>query len=437
MRKIRKVIWIIFILSSVLSVIPFKLFGVNISLSDILYGLAFYLIVIERFLLKKQPLVILQKRYTFIWLILFFIGIGTFFGLIRAFSWAESISYFLQYIFVFVVLLTVIDYLVGINIKNAIKVLGIWLIPHVFSVILNFLSSLNIYNGLDALIKGGNGRYVGLYGIATSHGLNMTYVVVISILFFAISKKIKNKTLFLGIGLGAVYSIALSGSFSAVLLLVASIMLVIWFCLKQKVITRALFILFLLVSSSTIFLWNQGILQKDLIKYTPDIFAERLERSNGELGSADLRMDLNRMAIEEFTKNPIFGVGADQFNRYNAETRNVHNTILSSAVETGVFGLIGVLIYLLTPLIFSRKLVKADLVDKSFGNTLFMKYLFVLAVMRIAQTMFSGPYIQREAWIPFLLIFALYSRKEILSTVKQYKKSNEEKLDLKISVANR
>lgn len=384
-------------------------------MSDLLYILCFFSIFVHSIYEPKLERVLLGKHFKIIYIMLFSLMIGMLLGLFKSFNPIESTGYFLQYTFIFLILLPVLVYLIE-DFKYVLQTLSVYVLAAAPVIILVTLSSFGLFNGVDYIIRAGGGRYVGFNAIATSFGLYMCYIFIIAVILFFYMRLKVEKLLFLGISIGAIYCIILSISFSAMILLTIGLGLIMLILIKRNTILQLLSIFVFAVSLLVLLLFYFDKVPLNFYNYLPDSVLMRLEKSDGEIGSSNLRMELNKQAVEKFMSSPLLGVGENQFRYYNYEARNVHNTILSTAVETGIFGLIGVLIYLCLPLYSIRK-IKYYLSSNIKINFL-VDGLLILAMMRICQTAFSGPYIQREAWIPILLILAIafnikYFKKEI------------------------
>lgn len=353
--------------------------------------------------------VFLSKKYNIIYLMLFSLGLGSVLSLIRSFNPIESFGYFLQYSFIFLIVLPIIVYLVESK-KNIIEILTVYVLAAVPALFLVFLSSIDVFNSFDTVIRAGGGRYVGFNNIATSFGLYMCFICIISIILMVYCRKKVTKVFFLVTLLLSFYCVILSISFSAMILLSVGLSLIGIIFMKRSIALKIIFVFGMLLLTVVLLFFYFDKIPLNYYNYLPEVVVSRLENNNGEVGSSNLRMELNKKAINEFINSPLIGVGENQFRYYNYENRNVHNTILSGAVETGLFGLIGTIIYVLLPIIWWRK-VYQFLKSKDFLSSkskFLLQGLLILAIMRVSQTAFSGPYIQREAWIPILLILAIY-----------------------------
>jgi len=393
-------------MASILSIVHNDLLGVNITYSDILYGISFYLIIIEK-LSRKEKIAYFFQGYSILWSILLFIGVGAFLSLSRTTEIFNSLSTYLQYIFIFVVLLSVVHYLVNQSIQNAIKVIGIWVIPYMITSMVVVLSKIGILTTFDSVIVAGSGRYQGFYGISTALGINLTLGLIGMAFFWRISKK-KFKIIWILAISATLYSILLSGSFGSIIMSLITLILIGYYCARRKVFMRILIGAFLLCAATVFVLKETSSYFNLLIKYAPEILQTRLERSDGELGSFSLRMELNRMGLREFIRSPLVGVGFDQFRIHNIYNSNIHNTIIAAAVETGIIGLIGVLMYLLAPIIYGHRLMSLPW-ERFSKEYYFIRYMFVYTLIRLGQTMISGPYVRREQWVPVLTLFAIYA----------------------------
>lgn len=401
---IRYLIWLVFIAGSLLNVFQ-KIPGVNVNLSfsDIMYVIAFFLIFIEQASKGKEIFYIINSKYKIALVSIYLIGLGTFLSLFRSQDTVNSLSTFIQYVFILIVLLTVIDYLIDGKVENGVKVIKVWLLPYIITSVLVCASSFNLINIFDETIKSLNGRYQGFYGLSTALGINMTISTVMLIFIFLNSKY---KIAWFLMILASLYTIILSGSFGSIFTMAGILLMMGYFSGKRKIIIRFSIIITSIIILLIVSLYGiDGV--SNYITFAPDIIKERLERSDGEIGSFSVRMELNFLGLESFVNNFFVGTGFDQFKYHNYHQANIHNTIIAAAAETGIFGLLGVLVFLLVPINYCFKLLKSKVLENELSYSL-VKFLLIYAGVRLAQTMISGPFVRREQWVPILIIIALY-----------------------------
>lgn len=407
MMKIRKIMWFLFGLASLSYVLPIPiLFGLNLTVADFIYISMFYCIVIYRASQKQHLFPLLNKKYYSVWFILFFIGIGCLLGMTQSNNTIGSAANFIQYIFIFIILLTVLEFLINNKISNAIKVAAIFLIPNVLVVFLVIFSKIGLYNGLDNIIISFNGRYQGFDGIPTAFGSKIATTYAIVLFFLRTSKNILLKSIMLLLGASFAYVAMLSGSFGSALILFVATIGFMWFGSKYKNTMRIAAVLLVVIVSFFYYevAYNYNY---SLIKYTPEIMEERFQTSGNSFGSAELRGDINAAGVERFISDPLVGVGYGQFQYHNIYEASVHNTLISAAAEMGIFGLIGVAMYVFLPYVYSRK--ASFRFQKNTKGYTFLNFLTLYALIRIATTFKSQEFINRDLWIPALISFVVYA----------------------------
>lgn len=393
-----------------------NILNVSLTYSDLLYAMAFYFVCLENMARKEPVMTLVDKRYFAVWGILLFTGVGIHLGMLRSPDPFGAFGAFLQYAFLFVILLTVLHYLIDNQIKNVVKVLGFYLIPSLVSGVIVALSDFGVLHSFDDQIIYGLGRYRGFDGsLPTAYGAKTALAFVIIYMFWRISKHRLSKLFWLMMTLLSAYVIFLTASFGAILMLGISVFCIWWFASKRKAIMRFLAIIMVFCGISLFYLHETG--NATYMRYMPQIIQVRFEASDGEFGSYDVRMELNRLGIVEFFNSPFAGVGYTQFVDYNPYHRVVHNTVISAAVESGIFGLIGVLIYLYIPAVYSLRLARDREIKEE--ERIVLQFLVIFAISRLVQTFTSHEFILRDEWIPGLVIIALYTYRSHRLRVKE------------------
>lgn len=408
MNNMRKIVWVLVFISAILWALPDKTIAGSFTYSDLLYAIAFIIIVFENLVFKKPLFILLNKRYSVIFYILLFTGIGAMTGMMRSKDTMGASVAFLQYVFIFVVVLSVIHYLINNNMKNALKVLVVFTIPGIISGVMVSLSGLGIVTAYDSQLLYGLGRYRGFNGsLPTAYGAQTVLTCVIIYMMLRISKRIIVKLFWFTMLLVCVYAIILTASFGAIIMLGLAIAFIWGFFSKHILLTRSLLVIMICVGVSVFYSHQAGNYQ--YLNYLPDIIKVRVVAADGEFGSVGLRSELNRLGIEQFFGNPLMGIGHTQFMYNNPYGLVVHNTMISAAVESGIFGLIGVMLYLIVPIVLAYRLIKSNLFHSKSYEGLMVKYLFVYLLIRLAQTTTSHEYILRELWLPGLVLIVIYA----------------------------
>ena len=157
---------------------------------------------------------------------------------------------------------------------------------------------------------------------------------------------------------------------------------------------KTLLILFLILITAGIFIQSSPHFTSKVLAAINEISNYRWDAKNTE-GSADIRISFYRMALFYFLHNPIKGWGdlgwkelmnspeivqyASEYAR-NFPDHGFHNEILTSAVRSGIWGLVSSAAFFLFPIIWAvkilRKSINADL--KLFGFFILFSMLHML-----------------------------------------------------------
>jgi O-antigen ligase len=118
------------------------------------------------------------------------------------------------------------------------------------------------------------------------------------------------------------------------------------------------------------------------------------------------RIEAYSRAWESILKNPIVGVGPGPFTGLTEVGQSVHNFVLLNWYESGVFGLLGVLIILIGFCYIGINVIKSSASndERSMSIALFASYIAFL-VIGMAQPI----YFKRFGWISAALIVASYA----------------------------
>lgn len=400
----RKIIWLLFSIGLWGSYLPNnRPFGINLTYGDIAYFLCAALILMIS--IKKRD----KHKMSFkinqgLLLGIFFLTLGCLLSFMRSTNIVESLATLIQYLFIFSILLYVIKYLLEVNTyTNTLKLLAITIFPHLIIEFLNLLSYLKVVTIFDSTLISGNGRYVGFYGNANALGINTISALIFLVLFFMHTKNNLTKLVFVLLIIIALFSIGLSASFGSILLLfLMSVFIFLFMNTKVKLRILYLFALIFLVTGIGVVNSNSPTMASPFL---PEKLAERLIHAESDgLGSSSLRLSLNKEGISHFFDNPLVGLGFSEFPKISIYNQTVHNTIIITAAETGVFGLIGILILIISPIILAYQLTKYV----NLKLRLIILFLYFYAVFRLISTITSGHFISREPWIPVLSVFVIY-----------------------------
>lgn len=142
--------------------------------------------------------------------------------------------------------------------------------------------------------------------------------------------------------------------------------LMIWFFFRNRGFRQRLFIIVLFFN----FLFLSHFLNPYINPYVNKIMETKLFRSRIlAVGPIQGRFELLKIAINEFKKNPITGIGLYRLYSIEEAQSGIHSTYLSFLAETGILGF-SILIFLIL-LIFQKsfKYIKLSkhIVDKEFS----------------------------------------------------------------------
>lgn len=415
MTKIRKIVWFLIVIASVLPTFPgMKLVSLDLTYSDILYAAAFYLVCIDRMANKQPILTLLNKRFASTWTILACAGGGHLISLLRTTQPFTTFGIIAQYVFTFVIFLTVIDYLADKKLSNVLKILGLYLIPTIVSGVIVTLTDFGVLHVFKEQLMYGS-RYKGFDGsLPTGYGAKTVLAFVVSYMFWRLSERRLHKVLSFIMICMCIHVIFLTASFGALLMLLTALFCIMWFASKKKAVMRILAFALAFFGILLFYLHQAG--SSLYLEYMPGVMQQRLEANDGEFGSFELRMELNRLGIAEFLKSPMVGTGYAQYVDQNAYNIVVHNTAISAAVEAGILGLMAVLLYLLIPVRHAYRILKVA--DEDRERTMFL-FLMIYAVCRIIQSLVGHEFVLRDEWIPGLVIFVLYANRSLNLAKKQ------------------
>ena len=175
------------------------------------------------------------------------------------------------------------------------------------------------------------------------------------------------------------------------------VFLIIWalgFSLPTYGRLKTLLISFLILITAGVFIQSSPYFMSKVLAAINEISNYRWDAKSTE-GSADIRISFYRMALFYFLHNPIKGWGdigwkelmnspeivqyASEYAR-NFPEHGFHNEILTSAVRSGIWGLVSSIAFFLVPIIWAVKIlqksINADL--KVFGFFILLLMLHIL-----------------------------------------------------------
>lgn len=309
-------------------------------------------------------------------------------------SFMDTITTLAQYSFVFVYLPIVFLF---IDKNNYYKLLKIYIFGVVAVILLGFFIesfSSPLYTTLiNRGIFIGRNRFGSFLG---SNGLTKTIAMCIPLVFFLLNKNnLKNNELILIIISFLVAILKASSIGGTVACIIAFVLS--YSQLKYSKSKRNLTIFSLIIVIIFLYLVYIGSINIELFteRVLNGLFLGDLE----EAGSFNLKVNLMSDAINTIVNNPIIGIGIGGFTKLNKFNQSVHNSYLLIWGEGGIFAFLGLLIIVLSSVIFVlKKMNKA--------NTGAVFILIFLAIFSF--NLLTGTHLyQRFRIIPFIL--SLYS----------------------------
>jgi O-antigen ligase len=390
-----------FLLYFTFLLLPFtfiKLF-LNFSLSDLFILMAF-LFVFCMIMIKKIKIEFITRNIFLYPIILF--SSGFFLSLSNSTYPIESVTAYMQIVFIFIICHPIISLYFKFNytLKPIIVLFLVSSMLVTFTLITFFFLKIDVSLGLFLIEEGWRGRFS--YG-----GMEPNVparIVLQTIPFFAIFIIISKKKIFKTISF---------------FFLVLSVIAVVTTASRSGLLTTLLgFILFVvfvkrmspnfkiprLLISITIFLYIFFLVSSKLNTKTP-LFDRATARYSTILSpsksfSSRERIQLIDYGIEYLYSNPFVGLGLS--NSYLYTGRSIHNPILLSWVENGIFGFFGFAsIYLILILIG----VKCW--QNKFFNDYYLLSFTIIMLMMIFGDMFMANTYKRILWLP-TLIFVSY-----------------------------
>lgn len=374
----------------------------NFTLSDlfIVISLIFILIIIL-FGQEKIAGYFTNQNIFFIPMLLF--AAGFFLSLTNASLPIESITAFLQIIFIFNISYPVIRIIVQSD--KVVKILLICLILTSFIsslvLLLFFFLQIDISVGLLFIEKGWRGRfsYGGMEPNVPARIVLQTIPIYAVLLITVRNKIVKFISILLIII--SFFAVIATASRSGLLTAISGSIIFLIFYKRinpsiniKKIILSIFLVVFLLLMINNRISPKENFFKNSIKRYSTIFYPSRS-------WSSQERIELVNQGLEYVTKNPVIGLGMG--NSYLYTKMSIHNPILLIWVENGILGLIGFLsIYLI--LIFYG----VECWKHRFYNNYIVMALSVIMFMMVFGDMFMANTYKRVLWLPTLL-FVAYS----------------------------
>ena len=379
----------------------------NLNISDILIILSFITIAIsntgKNFLIET----VFVKNIFLLPLLVF--SIGFFLSLNRSVSPYESITAYLQVVFVFLFAYPLLEKVV--KDEKQINIIAVMLILPgiVISMLMIMLKILSIEIGIDLLAtEGWQGRlsYGGMEPNIPGRIIlqNIPFLAV-----FALTTKRKAiKTFTVILIFIQLLTVFLTASRSNFLTIIIGVIFFVIFLVRYGVSVRISSVVFIVLLSL--------LFVKITYNFNEDFFKRPFERYSTILQVEKSTSSLERIKVIDeglnyINRNPFIGLGMG--NSYLYTKVSIHNPIVLTWVENGLFGIIGFTTFYLILLFQGIKCYK----NKFFGSYLLLG-LTVVMVMMVFGDMFMANSYKRVLWLPTLL-FSVHAR-NLSSNIKGF-----------------
>ena len=366
----------------------------NLTISDILIIFSFITIAISNTGKKFLIETVFLKNIFLLPLLIF--SVGFFISLNRSVFPYESITAYLQVVFIFLVAYPLLVQVV--KDEKQINFIAVMLILPgiVISMIMIILKILSIDIGIDLL------AYEGWRGRLTYGGMEPSIpgrIILQNIPLLAVyaltkkSKKIKMVSVILIL----IQSLAifLTASRANFLTFIIGLVLFVIFVIKYENKIQIRYVVFTLLISiliiTTVYNFDNEFFLRPFERYSTIL---QIKKSASSLE----RIKVIDMGFNYINRNPFIGLGMDNSHLYTKIS--VHNPVLLTWVENGVFGMIGFTTFYLILLFQGIKCYN----NKFFGSYLLIG-LTIVMVMMVFGDMFMANSYKRVLWLPALLFF--------------------------------
>ena len=400
-----------FFLFSAFFLLPFpflRLFS-NFTISDLLIIFSFITISISktgREFLKEN---VFLKNIFLIPIMIF--SVGFFLSVNNSIYPYESITAFLQVLFIFFIGYPVLERLVE-NESEIKRIAILLIIPGIFiSFIMIGLKILDLDIGNNML------AYEGWRGRLTYGGMEPSIpgrIILQNIPFlvlFVLSKKnymiIFLSGLIISLQLLAIF---LTSSRSNFLTFIVGLFLFAIFILKIQNRIQLRSILYTLIMSILILMVVYNL--------NEDFFVRPFERYSTILQVEKSASSIERIKIIDegfgyIDRNPLYGLGMDNSHIYTIIS--VHNPVILTWVESGIFGMIGFSLIYIIMVYYGYEAFK-----NKFFNSYLLLSLSIIMLMMVFGDMFMANSYKRVLWLPALLFLVHYKKLSSITAVNSH-----------------
>ena len=376
---------------------PFIAIFSNFTLSDFFLILALISVII-RLIGSNYIFKIFFQKNEFILPILIF-SLGFLVSINQSLFPIESFTAFLQIVFIFLIAYPIIKIALTKE-KHYLTVTYILITTGLFiAVIMLIFYIVGIEYGIGSLIEIGWGGRLSYGGMEPNVPARILLQITPLCLVLAIrSRLFINKLLFTIFIAVLLLTVFLTASRSSLLIaIIGAIIFLIFYIKMGRGINIFYLILYIAIQFSLIKLIS--INNTEFYEKPMDRYSTILEP--GSSPSSLQRLDLIDKGLGYIDQNPIIGLGLENSNFYTKIS--IHNPIVLTWVENGIFGMIGFSSLYVVLFFSGLKCYKKNF----FDDDILMGYVVVMVIMVIGDMFMANSY-KRFLWIPTLLMLVRY-----------------------------
>jgi len=376
---------------------PFIAIFSNFTLSDFFLILALISVII-RLIGSNYIFEFFFQKNEFILPILIF-SLGFLVSINQSLFPIESFTAFLQIVFIFLIAYPIIKIALNKE-KHFLTATYILITTGLFiAVIMLIFYIVGIEYGIGSLIEIGWGGRLSYGGMEPNVPARILLQITPLCLVLAIrSRLFINKLLFTIFIAVLLLTVFLTASRSSLLIaIIGAIIFLIFYIKMGREINIFYLILYMAIQFSLIKLIS--INNTEFYEKPMDRYSTILEP--GSSPSSLQRLDLIDKGLGYIDQNPIIGLGLENSNFYTKIS--IHNPIVLTWVENGIFGMIGFSSLYVVLFFIGLKCYKKNF----FDDDILMGYVVVMVIMVIGDMFMANSY-KRFLWIPTLLMLVRY-----------------------------
>jgi len=376
---------------------PFIAIFSNFTLSDFFLILALISVII-RLIGSNYIFEYFFQKNEFILPILIF-SLGFLVSINQSLFPIESFTAFLQIVFIFLIAYPIIKIALTKE-KHFLTATYILITTGLFiAVIMLIFYIVGIEYGIGSLIEIGWGGRLSYGGMEPNVPARILLQITPLCLVLAIrSRLFINKLLFTIFIAVLLLTVFLTASRSSLLIaIIGAIIFLIFYIKMGRRINIFYLILYMAIQISLIKLIS--INNTEFYEKPMDRYSTILEP--GSSPSSLQRLDLIDKGLGYIDQNPIVGLGLENSNFYTKIS--IHNPIVLTWVENGIFGMIGFSSLYVVLFFIGLKCYKKNF----FDDDILMGYVVVMVIMVIGDMFMANSY-KRFLWIPTLLMLVRY-----------------------------